>query len=133
MPAALETLGFQQAALYVRTQLVSTGVQDPRAHVLARLANSQVETDDRWRRQFENCRRAVRALPEAVRTLLFDRLCLTDLTSQQMSRICGADLVPADDRRAAGLTFTASEVIENPYLIVEQYAPMMMNSVLSHR
>ena len=38
MPAALETLGFQQAALYVRTQLVSAGVQDPRAHVLARLA-----------------------------------------------------------------------------------------------
>ena len=83
----------------------------------------QVETDDRWRCQFENCRRAVRALPEAVRTLLFDRLCLTDLTSHKMSRICGADLVPADDRRAAGLTFTASEVIENPYLIVEQYAP----------
>ncbi len=123
MAAALETLGFQQAALYVRTQLVSTGVQDPRAHVLARLADSQVETDDRWRRQFENCRRAVRALPEAVKTLLFDRLCLMDLTSQQMSRICGADLVPADERRAAGLTFTASEVIENPYLVVEQYAP----------
>ena len=35
MPAALETLGFQQAALYVRAQLVATGVQDPRAHVLA--------------------------------------------------------------------------------------------------
>ena len=52
-----------------------------------------------------------------------DRLCLMDLTSRQMSRICGADLVPPDDRRAAGLSFTASEVIENPYLIVEQYAP----------
>ena len=85
--------------------------------------NSQIETDDRWRRQFENCRRAVRALPEAVKTLLFDRLCLTDLTSQQMSRICGADLVPAERAARGGLTFTASEVIENPYLIVEQYAP----------
>jgi hypothetical protein len=123
MAAALETLGFQQAALYVRAQLVGMGVQDPRAHVLARLADSQAEGDDRWRRQFENCRRALRALPEAVKTLLLDRLCLMDLSSQQMSRICGADLVPADERRAAGLTFTASEVAENPYLIVEQYAP----------
>jgi ATP-dependent exoDNAse (exonuclease V) alpha subunit len=46
-----------------------------------------------------------------------------DLTSQQMSRICGADLVPPDERRSVGLTFTASEVVENPYLIIEQYAP----------
>ena len=123
MAAALETLGFQQAALYVRTRLVAAGIQDPRAHVLATLADSKIETDERWRRQFENGRRALRALPEAVKTLLFDRLCLMDLTSQQMSVICGADLVPADERRAAGLTFTAAEVIENPYLIVEQYAP----------
>jgi ATP-dependent exoDNAse (exonuclease V) alpha subunit len=123
MAATLETLGFQQAALYARTQLVATGIKDPRAHVLARLADTQTETDDRWRRQFENGRRALRALPEAVKSLLFDRLCLMDLTSQQMSRICGADLIPADERRAAGLTFTASEVIENPYLIIEQYDP----------
>ena len=123
MAAALETLGFQQAALYVRTHLVAAGIKDPRAHVLARLADPQIETEDRWRRQFENCRRALRALPVAVKTLLFDRLCLMDLTSQQMSQICGADLVPAEDRRAAGLTFIASEVIENPYLIVEQYSP----------
>jgi ATP-dependent exoDNAse (exonuclease V) alpha subunit len=123
MAAALETLGFQQAALYVRAQLVGKGIQDPRAHVLGRIADSQTETDDRWKRQFDNCRRALRALPEAVKTLLFDRLCLMDLTSQQMSRICGADLVPPDERRSAGLTFTAAEVAENPYLIIEQYAP----------
>jgi ATP-dependent exoDNAse (exonuclease V) alpha subunit len=123
MAAALETLGFQRAAIYVRTLLVASGVQDPRSHVLDRLADPQIEANDRWRRQFENGRRALRALPEAVKTLLFDRLCLMDLTSKQMSRICGADLVPPDERRAAGLSFTVSEVIENPYLIVEQYAP----------
>jgi ATP-dependent exoDNAse (exonuclease V) alpha subunit len=123
MAAALETLGFQQATLYVRRQVVPAGVQDPRAHVLARLADPQIETDDRWRRQFENCRRAIRALPEPVKKLLFDRLCLMDLTSRQMSRICGADLVPAEERRAAGIAFTSSEAIDNPYLIVEQYAP----------
>ena len=86
MAAALETLGFQQAALYVRTQLVATGIQDPTAHVLARLADPQIELEERWRRQFENGRRALRALPETVKTLLFDRLCLMDLTSQQMSQ-----------------------------------------------
>jgi hypothetical protein len=116
-------VGFQQATLYVRAHLVGKGVQDPRAHVLERIADSQTESDERWRRQFENCRRALRALPEAVKTLLFDRLCLMDLTSQQMARICGADLVPPDERRSAGLTFTASEVVDNPYLIIEQYAP----------
>jgi ATP-dependent exoDNAse (exonuclease V) alpha subunit len=123
MAAALETLSFQQSALYVRAQLIGAGISDPRAHVLARLTDSQIEMDERWRRQFENCRRALRALPEAVKTLLFDRLCLMDLTSHQMSRICGADLVPPEERRATGVTFTASEAIENPYLIVEQYAP----------
>jgi hypothetical protein len=46
-----------------------------------------------------------------------------DLTSQQMSRICGSDLVPPEERRSAGLAFTASEVVQNPYLIIEQYAP----------
>jgi ATP-dependent exoDNAse (exonuclease V) alpha subunit len=121
--AALETLGFQQAALYVRAEIVGKGVQDPRGHVLERVGTPQSETDDRWRRQFENCRHALRALPEAVKTLLFDRLALMDLTSQQMSRICGSDLVPPEERRSAGLSFTASEVIENPYLIIEQYAP----------
>jgi exodeoxyribonuclease V alpha subunit len=41
MAAALETLGFQQAALYVR-QLAGKGAQDFRKHVLTRLADSQI-------------------------------------------------------------------------------------------
>jgi exodeoxyribonuclease V alpha subunit len=123
LAAVLETLRFDQAALYVRTELVGKGVQDPRSRVLERLSNPEIEPEGRWKQQFGKCGRVLRVLPPVVKDLLFDRLILTTLNSNQMALICGADLVTAEERKAAGLSFSSSEAIENPYLIVEQYDP----------
>lgn len=122
--AVLGTLGFPNATLYAEYQLRAKGVANPRQHVLDRIADPKSAETPAAAKGFEGVANVLRLLPSDVRELLFDRLCLFELTTEQVRLIAGGDLVNQDDRRAAGLLSSPSALRHNPYLIVEEYNPV---------
>ena len=132
--AVLEALGFPRAILYVDQFIRAKGVQNARQHVLDRLTDPKLAETPEATRGYEATARTLRVLPDAVGNLLLDRLCLFELTSQQVRMIAGGGLVPEDDRCANGMASGAAALIDNPYLIVEEYDPVDSNDIVAfHR
>lgn len=123
MGAVLEALSFKNAILYVDRHIIVKGVKDVRAHVLERIADpTKAETPD-VQKSYETAGNMLRVLPEAVKPLLLDRLCLFELSPFQVRLIAGNGLAAEDDRKRAGLVSSAEEIAANPFLIVEEYDP----------
>lgn len=124
MGAVLQALSFKNAILYVDRHIIATGVKDVRSHVLERIANPAKAETPAVRKSYESVANMLRVLPRALRHLLFDRLCLFELSPEQVRVIAGNGLAGDDDRLAAGLVSTAEAITENPYLIVEEFDPV---------
>ena len=120
----LETLGFPNAILYVDQHITPKGIQNVRQHVLDRIENPTLAEDSTASRGYELVARTLKVVPDAVRTLLLDRLCLFELTTRQVKLIAGGGLVPEEDRLAVGFMSDAAAILDNPYLIVEEYDPV---------
>jgi ATP-dependent exoDNAse (exonuclease V) alpha subunit len=123
MGPVLEALGFPKATIYVHRHIAAKGVKDVRGHVLDCLVDPAKAESSEAVEGFKRVGRALRVLAEPTRKLLFDRLCLFELTTEQVKLIAGNGLVPESDRRKAGLVSSPSAILENPYLIVEEYDP----------
>jgi exodeoxyribonuclease V alpha subunit len=100
------------------------GVKDVRSHVLKRVADTSKAETPTARKSYEIVANMLRVLPRAVRDLLFDRLCLFELSPDQVRLITGNGLARDADRLAVGLLSTAEAIADNPFLIVEEYDPM---------
>ncbi|HEY1603029.1 MAG TPA: hypothetical protein VGG64_25725 [Pirellulales bacterium] len=98
--AVLEALSFKNAILYVDQQIVSKGVKDARSHVLERLADPAKAETPGAQKSYQAAANMLRILPRAVHELLFDRLCLFELSPDQVRLIAGNGLSNDDDRRA---------------------------------
>jgi ATP-dependent exoDNAse (exonuclease V) alpha subunit len=120
----LEALGFQRATMYVERNILNKGVQDPRRHVLERLAAPKKAEDAAATKSYETVAKTLRLLPDAVRELAFDRLALFELTTEQVQRIIGSGVIADEEREKVGLRSDAAAVIDNPYLIIEEYQPL---------
>ncbi len=123
MGAVLEALSFKNAILYVDQHIIAKGVKDVRSHVLERIADSTKAETPQARKSYETVRNMLRVLPEAVRDLLLDRLCLFELAPDQVRLIAGNGLAGDEDRLASGIVSTAQAIADNPFLIVEEYDP----------
>jgi len=121
--AALEALGFPKAILYVDQHLRAKGIKNARQHILDRIQKPKSAETPEAVRGYEPVVRTLKVLPGAVGRLLLDRLCLFELTAEQAKMIAGGGLVAEEDRQAAGLESDASAILENPYLIAEEYDP----------
>jgi ATP-dependent exoDNAse (exonuclease V) alpha subunit len=121
--AALEALGFPRATLYVDRHIRAKGVTNARQHVLDRIGDPKLAEDADSARGYEAAARTLRVLPASVGKLLLDRLCLFELTADQGRMIAGGGLVADEDRVAAGLVNDAAALLDNPYLIAEEYDP----------
>jgi hypothetical protein len=119
----LEALGFQRATLYVERQILAKGITDPRRHVLDRIAAPGNAEDAAAAKGFETVAKTLRLVPDTVRDLMFDRLALFELTTEQVQRIVGSDLITEKERQKVGLQSDASAILTNPYLIIEEYQP----------
>lgn len=119
MGAVLEALSFKNAILYVDRHIIGNGVKDVRSYVLERIADPAKGETPATRKSYESVANMLRVLPKAVHNLLFDRLCLFELSPNQARLIAGNGLARDDDRLAAGLVSAAEAIAENPYLIVE--------------
>jgi len=124
MGAVLEALSFKNAILYVDRQIIAKGVKDVRSHVLERVDDPSKAETPAARKSYETVANMLKVLPGAVKELLFDRLCLFELSPDQVRLIAGNDLCGSGDRLAAGLVSTADAIAENPFLIVEEYDPV---------
>lgn len=121
--AALEALGFPKAILYVDQHLRQRGIKNARQHVLDRIGNPKSAETPEAVRGYEQVARTIKVLPESVVRLLLDRLCLFELTAEQAKTVAGGGLVADEVREAAGLQSDAAAILENPYLITEEYDP----------
>ena len=132
--AVLEALSFPRAVLYVDQFIRAKGVKNARQHVLDRLQNPALAETSEAAKGYETATRTLRVLPDAVGRVLLDRLCLFELTSQQVKVIAGGGLVPDEDRAKNGITSSATAILENPYLITEEYDPVDPGNVIAfHR
>ena len=123
MGAVLEALSFDNAIIYVDRHIIAKGVKDVRSHVLERIADPSKAETPAARESFLTVRNMLRVLPKAVKDLLFDRLCLFELSPEQVRLIAGNGLCGNDARNAVGLVATAEDIVNNPFLIAEQYDP----------
>jgi hypothetical protein len=124
MGAVLESLGFKNATLYVDRHIIAKGVKDVRSHVLERIADPAKAETPAAQKSYQTVANMLRVLPGAVRELLFDRLCLFELSPEQVRLIAGNGLVGDGDRLASGLVSSAEALVENPFVIVEEYDPV---------
>jgi hypothetical protein len=122
--AVLEALSFKNAILYVDRHIIAKGIKDVRSHVLERIEDpSKAETPDS-QKSYITVGNMLKVLPSSVKTLMFDRLCLFELSPPQVQLIAGNGLSGDGDRLAAGIVSTADAIAENPFLIVEEYDPI---------
>jgi len=124
MGAVLEALSFKNAILYVDRHIIAKGVKDVRSHVLERIEDPAKAESPAARKSYEAVANMLRVLPGSVRDLLFDRLCLFELSPDHVRLIAGNGLAGDGDRLAAGLVSPAEAIAENPFLIVEEYDPV---------
>lgn len=124
MGAVLEALGFANAILYVDRHITAKGIKDARQHVLERIKTPPLAEDAKACQGYATAAKTLRVLPPAVKTLLLDRLCLFELSPEQVRLIAGNGLVDEKSRLACGLTSTADAIAGNPFLIVEEYDPV---------
>ena len=124
MGAVLKALSFKEATAYVDRHIIAKGVKDVRSHVLERIGDPAKAETLVARKSYEAVANMLRVLPGAVRNLLFDRLCLFELSPDQVRLIAVNGLAQDCDRLAAGLVSTAEAIAENPFLIVEEYDPV---------
>jgi exodeoxyribonuclease V alpha subunit len=122
--ASLEALGFPRAILYVDQYLRQKGIKNARQHVLERIEKPKSAETAEATRGYEQVGRTIKVLPGAVVRLLLDRLCLFELTAEQAKMIAGGGLIADEVRAAAGLQSDAGAILENPYLITEEYDPV---------
>ncbi len=128
--SVLGAIGFPNAILYAQKELVGKGVKDPRSHVLKCLGDPSLAENEQAKKGYQTAKNTLKLLSEPARRLLLDRLCLFELNTEQVKLIAGGDLVLADDRRAAGLVSEAAAILENPYLIVEEFSPIDRDDAL---
>lgn len=124
MGAVLEALSFKNAILYVDRHIIAKGVKDVRSYVLERIDDPTKGETPETCKNYETVANMLKVLPGSVRNLLFDRLCLFELSPDQVRLIAGNGLAGAGDRLAAGITSTAEAIAGNPFLIVEEYDPL---------
>lgn len=124
MGAVLEALSFKNAILYVDRHIIAKGVMDVRSHVLERIDDPTMAETPSARKSYEAVGNMLRVLPGTVKKLMFDRLCLFDLSPKQVRLIAGNGLAGEGDRLATGVVSTAEAIADNPFLIVEQYDPV---------
>jgi len=121
MGPVLEALGFRNATLYVERELVAKGVPDFREHVRARILDPSLEADPAFQAEFRTIANLFSLVEPTVLDLALDRLCLFELTTLQVKRILGNDLVPEAERARVGLASPPDRILANPYLILEEY------------
>lgn len=124
MGAVLEALSFKNAILYVDRHIITQGVKDVRSHVLERIEDPAKAETPAARECYEKVGNMLKVLPGSVKTLLFDRLCLFELSPNQVRLITGNGLALDRDRLAAGIVSPADAIAGNPFLIVEEYDPV---------
>lgn len=124
MGAVLEALSFKNAILYVDQHIIAKGVKDVRSHVLERIDDPTKAETPAARKSYETVDNMLKVLPGSVKQLLFDRLCLFELSPDQVRLIAGNGLAGDGDRLSAGIVSTAEAIAGNPFLIVEEYDPV---------
>ncbi len=120
----LEALGFTNAILYAERCLYAKGIGNPRQHVLDRIADPKLAETPEAVRGYETVRNTLQLLRPEVRELLLDRLCLFEITTEQVRLVAGDGLVTEAVRTAAGLNSDPAAIRDNPYLIVEEFDPI---------
>jgi hypothetical protein len=123
MGAVLEVLSFKNAILYVDKHIIAKGVKDVRSHVLERITDPTKAETPAACKSYESVSNMLKVLPASVKNLLLDRLCLFELSSDQIRLIAGNGLASDGDRLAAGIVSSAETIVGNPFLIVEEYDP----------
>lgn len=124
MGAVLEALSFKNAILYVDQHVIAKGVKDVRTHVLERIEEPTKAETPEAHKSYETVSNMLKVLPGSIKRLLFDRLCLFELSTDQVRLIAGNGLACDGDRLASGIVSTAEAIAENPYLIAEEYDPV---------
>ena len=112
LAGVLSYLGFDNATDYVRNIL--NKIADPRRYVFEML-EGKVSPDIEWRAPFNRAQQRWKSRPAPVQQLLKERLCLFELTSEQIEHILG------DKHTAFGITSSQQDILDNPYNITEEY------------
>lgn len=120
--SVLEFLNFENGTDYVKTAIPSLVKQgkDPRDHIFECLETGKgiprgqlerfAQAADRWK--------VIKRREPTMAKLLYDRLCLFELTIDQVVRICATD---EQERNIYGLVSEMEEICENPYCLCEEY------------
>lgn len=122
--SVLDALGFNGGAVYVERHASGKGVLDARKHVIERIAHPEKAEDASSKKGFSSVQKTLKLLPDGTQRLLLDRLCLFELSEEQVKLIAGSGLVPEEDRAAVGLVSNPTEILDNPYRIVEEFDPV---------
>lgn len=122
--SVLDALGFDGGAVYIERHASGKDVKDARKHVIERITTPDVAEDAASKKGFLAVQRALRLLPDSTQRLLLDKLCLFELSEEQVKLIAGSGLVSEEVRAESGLVSSPAEILENPYRIVEQFDPL---------
>ncbi len=122
--SVLEAIGFPGATVYVERCITNKGVADARKHVLERLQDPSKAENAAAKTGFDAAKKTLSILPDTTQQLLLDRLTLFELSCQQVKLIAGSGLVPEKNRTAFGLRSTPSQILDDPFRIVEEFDPV---------
>jgi hypothetical protein len=122
--SVLEALGFHGASVYVERWITNKGIADARKHALERIENPAKAEDAAAKAGFEAAKKTLKILPDTTQQLLLDRLSLFELSCEQVKLIAGSGLVSEKNRAAVGLRAKPSEILDNPFRIVEEFDPV---------
>jgi hypothetical protein len=112
LAGVLGYLTFANANDYIRNIL--RGVANPYQHVFDRL-EGKITPEKAWQLSFQSAKDRWASRPSPIKELLKDKLCLFELTAEQIEHILG------EKHTSYGIASTPHEMQENPYLITEEY------------
>jgi exodeoxyribonuclease V alpha subunit len=113
--SVLEYLGMHKGTIYQFDVLndISSKGKDALKHTLSILCGKRL-AEKNYKKDIEAAISQWQDLPDTRRKLL-TKLCLFELTKEQVERVTNSDL-----RKEAGITASVQEILDNPYLLTEQ-------------